>query len=1213
MPNLNIFPRSGLTQLVLVCTLILCCSAYLTAQTTLSTGSISGTVQDPSGAAVSGAKVTISNIATGQKIDLTSNSSGAYNSGPLAPGNYNVQISAKGFTTISSSIGVQVGNGATFNARLQVGQQSQIVDVQGTSIQVNTEQATVQGVLSSTQIENLPVNGRNFLDLAQLEPGVQIQDGQNFDPTKAGYSSISFGGRFGRTARINVDGVDVSDETVGTTTADIPASAIDEFQLSQSSLDLSQDLTSSGAVNVTTRSGTNALHGEAFAFFRDHSLNAASVGGQDLYMQRSQYGARLGGPIIKNKMFFFGDEERTKQSSFAPVVLSGTPFASNGTGFNSPFVEDNLIGKVDYNLGNGAKAFYRFSYFKNSLFATFGLGFSLYDNKDITRQHVVGFDFGSGSFTHSIRFSYLKFQNQIVDATLNNPSLPYCCTGLEISSGSFFTGPNLLAPQSTPQSNHEIKYDGTKIYHSHTLRYGVSYNHIQGGGFADFYGTAPRVSFSTSSSTCGPTGDQSCLDFASAGPFPGGAANPLNWNMNRLRVGNGQGFSTLQPALGFPAGGLGPDNRIGLYIGDSWKIKPNFTLTLGLRYDRDTGRSDSDLSALTCAGWTGSTPCEDPNTAFPGWFNRVNQPNLNFAPQLGFAWDPRNNGKTVIRGGIGLFYENAIWNNVLFDRPARLKTGAFNEVNNACLNGSPQPVPVSGGTITPPAGVCGNDVYIGNAAPQIQSFWQQVLAGNTFDPKTPNPSFAGTLLAQGLGQPAFMFAPDYKTPVSVQMNIGIQREIRHGMVFSADYLRNVETRTLLAVDVNKVGDVSTFNMAGATNAINVTNTGFGCPAGLAGVDCAIAAGASIDNYVSNGLGVPNDVAGVGCGQPVLDATGTPTGGLGIPCAFGGVNPMQNQAFFLKPIGRSVYNALQVKLVQNVNNPVRGVKALNFQAAYSLSRFSNTGGIQLTGTSGDSDQDFVLQAADNNSPGRYFGPALLDRTHQISFGGYTDVPGGFRLSLIAHFYSPLSSGIVSPNFGDVGEIYRTDFTGDGTTGDPVPGTHLGQFDRGTDAAGLVGLINRYNATLANQPTPAGQVLIQNGLMTAPQLASLGGVAPHICLPPPSVDPDPSCTAPDSPGGQVNFPWLRALDFKLAWRHTFHDRFTIEPSVGFYNLPNFSNFNLPPNTMNGILFGNGNGSINGTTRLDNESFRVGNGTGVYGLGAQRQIEFGLRFVF
>ena len=1196
--------RYGFLTLVFVFTLL--ASLTLLSQTTLSTGSITGTVADPTGAVVSNAKVLITNVATGQKTDLVSNAAGSFSSGPLSPGTYKVQISAKGFSTVSQQVVVQVGNTATVNASLIVGQESTIVEVQGAAIQVNTEQATVQGVLTSAQIENLPVNGRNFLDLAQLEPGVQIQDGQNFDPTKAGYSSISFGGRFGRTARINVDGVDVSDETVGTTTADVPASAIDEFQLSQSSLDLSQDLTSSGAVNVTTKSGTNTLHGEAFGFFRDHSMAAASVGGQDLYSQRSQYGGKLGGPIIKNKLFFFGDGERTKQDSFAPVNLSGTPF--NSGGFSQPFIEDNLIGKVDYNLTNGAKAFYRYSYFKNSLFATFGLGFSVYDNKDVTRQHVGGIDFATGKYTHSFRVSYLKFQNQIVDSTVGNNALPYCCTGLEISSGSFFVGPNLLAPQSTPQSNKEVKYDGSRIYHSHTIRYGVAYNHIQGGGFADFYGTAPRVSFSTSASNCGSTGKESCLAFANAGPFPGAATNPLNWDMNRLRVGNGQGFSTLQPALGFPAGGLGPDNRIGLYVGDAWKIKPNLTLTVGLRYDRDTGRTDSDLPADA-----------NINAAFPGYGNRVDQPNLNFAPQVGFAWDPRKNGKTVIRGGVGLFYENVIWNNVLFDRPARLTTGAFNAVTSACLGGSPQPVPVSGGTtIQPAAGICGNDVYIGNVIPQIQSFWQQVLAGNAFDPKTPNPNYAGTALAEGLGQPAFLFAPKYKTPVSVQMNIGIQREIRHGMVFSADYLRNVETRTLLAIDVNKVGDISTFSKAGAQAAISATNNAFGCGTGFDSVstDCAISGvnhivkgspvGASIDDYVGNGLGVPNDVAGVGCAQdPSL-------GGLGNPCAFGGVNSMQNSAFFLKPIGRSVYNALQMKLADNVSSPFRGVKALNFQIAYSFSNFSNTGGAQLTGTAGDSDQDFVLSTADNNKPGRYYGPALLDRTHQISFGGYADLPGHFRLGLMSHFYSPLSSAIVAPNFGDVGENYRTDFTGDGTVGDPVPGTHLGQFDRGTNAGQLNTMINKFNATYAGQPTPAGNVLVQNGLMSASQLAQLGGVSPHICLAPPAVDNDPSCS-PNSPGSQVNFTWLRALDLKLAWRYTFKDRVTVEPSVGFYNLFNFSNFNLPPNTMNGILFGSGAGSINGTTRSDNESFRVGNGTGVYALGAQRQIEFGLRIVF
>jgi hypothetical protein len=113
-------------------------------------------------------------------------------------------------------------------------------------VRVNTEQATVEGVVTAHQIESLPIDGCNFLNLAQLEPGVQIQEGSTFDPTKNGFSSISSGGRFGRTARIEVDGLDISDETVGTTTQNIPASAIQEFQLAQSTLDLSTELTSSG-------------------------------------------------------------------------------------------------------------------------------------------------------------------------------------------------------------------------------------------------------------------------------------------------------------------------------------------------------------------------------------------------------------------------------------------------------------------------------------------------------------------------------------------------------------------------------------------------------------------------------------------------------------------------------------------------------------------------------------------------------------------------------------------------------------------------------------------------------------------------------------------------------------------------------------------------------------------------------------------------------
>ena len=167
-----------------------------------------------------------------------------------------------------------------------------------------------------------------------------------------------------------------------------------------------------------------------------------------------------------------------------------------------------------------------------------------------------------------------------------------------------------------------------------------------------------------------------CSDFAATGPYSGGSANPLNYPVNRLTVGNGQGFNTLQPALGFPAGGLGPDNRIGLYVGDNWKIKPNFTLTYGIRYMRDTGRTDSQYPAIPGL-----------SALLPGLGNQVNQPNNNWAPQLGFAWDPTKDGKTSIRGGIGLFFENAVWNNVLFDRPVRLPQGLFLGLASVCPSG----------------------------------------------------------------------------------------------------------------------------------------------------------------------------------------------------------------------------------------------------------------------------------------------------------------------------------------------------------------------------------------------------------------------------------------------------------------------------------------------------------------------------------------------
>ena len=1209
--------RSGVrfAVLALVALSALLLSSLTVAQTTVSTGSIVGTATDSTGAVVPNAKVTITG-STGQTIHTTTSGSGSYSSGALVPGPYTVRVEAKGFKTAQLGMNVQVDNTANGSVKLELGQESTVIDVQASEVSVNTEQAEVQGVLNSAQIENLPVNGRNFLDLAQLEPGVQIQDGTNFDPTKVGYSSISFGGRFGRTARIEVDGVDVSDETVGTTTEDIPASSIQEFSIAQSNLDLSNELTSSGAVNVTTKSGSNAYHGEAFGVFRDHGVGSASLPHATIlpspYFQRSQYGANFGGPVLKNKLFFFADGERTLQHLQAPV-LESAPFQGYSGFFPAPFIDDELLGRLDYQLTKTARLFGRFSYFKNSTNATFfPTSFQVYNNRDVTRNVVAGADFNTGSFTHTIRFSYLKFQNQIVDGT-RGTGLPFANFPVSINIGSFTVGPNLLAPQTTPQSDHQLKYDGSKAIGKHILRFGVSWNHIQGGGSAAFYGTSANV-------FGGPL-DAGCAAVSTAcpaGPDGTTASNPLNYDMVEAIVSNGQGYSTLQPALGFPAGGLGPDNRLAFYVGDSWKILPNLTLSPGLRWARDTGRTDSDLGPPGCpAAFT--NPCTPLNSAFPGFGNPVRQPNSNFAPQLGIAWDPAKNGKTVIRAGIGLFYENVIFNNVLFDRPLREPNGAFLYATAPCFGGTSFPLAIPGGAINPPVGTCGTASggleTIGATAAGVASLETQLKAAYPFSPGLVNGSYVGGALAAGQSPALGLFAPNYRSPRSVQMNIGIQREIRHGLVLTADFLRNVETHALLGIDINHSGDISTFNSTGAQDAIagaaSSTSNGSpvfpGCPGmtGPAAVNCMINAASATNGpglsavsgaLLANGLGTPGDAGGVACLK-----------GVGHPCAFGGINQNYNSMLFLEPISRSVYNGLQMKLVQNVTNPIRAVKAANFQVSYALSKFVNPVAFQGLAAPSNAvaanDQDFVLQAADTDHPLRYMGPSLLDRTHQLSFGGNFDVPFNFRLGIIAHFYSPLSSPAIVGSTGTAGQIFQTDFTGSGFVSDPLPGTKNGAFGRSLTVNGLNSAISSYNTSQGGQPTPAGQQLVAAGLFTPGQLASIGLVAPVL-------NPAPT--------NQLPFTWTKAMDFKIAWEGKFKERFTIEPSVGFYNIFNFSNFDLPPGVMTGWL-NQGSNSINSTakgfngTSVQSDSFRVGVGTGVFGLGGPRVMEFQLKLSF
>jgi len=1182
--------------MIVLAAILLLSPSRLVGQATISTGNVNGSVRDSSGAAVAGARVTITRTATGAATVVETNSSGLYNSGSIPAGEYRVKVEAKGFATTETSVLVQIGNNSAVNFQLRVGSEATVVNVEAVASGINTEQSSVQGVLTAQQIETLPVNGRNFLDLAQLEPGVQIQDGTNFDPTKIGYQSVSFGGRFGRTARIQVDGTDISDETVGTTTGNISASAIQEFQIAQSNMDLSNDLSSSGVVNVSTKSGTNTIHGDGYYWYRTSSIDASlpkPAGFPDPNYHRNQYGGTIGGAFIKDKLFFFASGDGTNQNLFVPVQYAA-PFQNFSGGFNSPYSNPNALGRVDYVGPHNLKMFYRYSYSQIKAEGTFfSDSLQVYQSKNYVRNSVVGADFTTGSWTHSFRYSYLKFQNEIVDAVVGSqlPLANFPGNGLFVNlsiSGGPSTGPNLLAPQSTPQSDNQVKYDGSKSVGKHILRYGVDYNHIQGGGFAKFFSLAPQIVTNIA------PGDSA---FAAAGPYPGGAGNPLNYPVDIAILGNGQGFSTTQPAFGFPAGGLGPDNRIGLYISDTWKMFPNFTVNLGLRYVRDTGRTDSDLPAIPELN---NVVASYPNLGAP-----IPNPNLNFAPSLGIAWDPWKEGKTVIRAGIGLFYENVIFNNVLFDRPLRLQTGAFLQTPTPCVFGQATPLPGNG---QPPVtsaecGTPGNLPTIGQAATAIAQLQQQYQAANPFSLTNANPNYIVTgYLNGGVNFPLGLFAPNYKTPRSTQINVGFQQQITRGMYLSVDYVRNVTTALLLGVDMNHTGDVKYFYMQNAKTAIANTTASFGCAGGYsqAAINCAIANGATMSSFATNGLDSQGDLGGTGS----CPATG---------CAFGGLNATAPTMTFLTPAGISKYNAVQMKLTYQKKNPFKGLNGINATISYAYSSFKNSGGgsSSAPGAVANSDQDFVIPALDNSNPNRYFGPSLLDRPQQFSFGVVGTLPWNFQVSLIGHFNSGIPLPIIIPGSG-AGQIFQTDFTGDGTTGDPLPGSANGAFGRTVNAGTLNSFLTQYNNTVGNQPTPAGQVLVANGLFTASQLQALGGVAP--CIQGGSIN-SPNCTLQFAPNGQENMGSLRSFDVKLSWNYGVELKgksINFQPGIGFFNIFNFSNFDLPPNTMNGALTGNP-ASINGTTAAERITNRVGAGTGVFNLGAPRAIEFGMRISF
>jgi hypothetical protein len=1171
-------------------TVLLCFAPTASAQAiSVNGGSIQGTIADASGAVIAGASVRVAATDTGAVVKVTTDGKGFYSVGPLNPGNYRVTVAATGFQTLVVNTVIRTATATSGSFQLSVGAETQIVQVVSGSVQLNTDQPSVSGVITTQQFESLPVNGRNVLDFAQLQPGVQLQAGGSndggFDPTKAGYSAVSFSGISGRTTRILLDGQDVTDETVGTTVFNISQGSIGEEQITRATADPSTEVTSQGSVLLSTKSGTNSFHGELFEYFQDQRAGAATYEGTASPFQRNQFGGSVGGPVLHDRLFFFANSERLKQDQSAPVSLGPdfTAIQAQVPNVGSPDRDTYSDGRLDWNGPHSTHFFVRGNYERNS-FAT-GDVYSTYSNLDNAWGIAGGADFSTSRFTNSVRGSYEKFHNQIGDTTLGNTSLydPIPGFGIHYVAEGLYTGPNDNAPQQTFQSDKQIRYDGGWVKGAHNIRYGVSLNRIQGGGLAAFFGYGPRASINSRT-------------------VIGDPSDPLNgYKPYLVYISNALGYASEHPNFGLAGGGMN-DWRTGLYVVDTWKITPRVTFTYGLRWDRDTGRSNSDLASVPCSNiavdnfafgdGSSDLPYSGSSNLFDQWGaglgKRVSQPGRDFGPNLGLAWNPAFSPKTVLRAGFGIYYDSNVFNNVQFDRSSRLQTGKFAVYTPVCYGGS-----YSLGNLTetstgiPISTLCNESLSEGAAGwMQLEQDYRTQVSGGGL-----NGGSAAYNLAIQNGSIAF--TPDFKFPYSVNLSIGLQRQIFSGAVISADYVRIETMRLGQTIDANHVGDSRYFNLASAQAAVAATNASFDC----ADIDCAIAAGATISDYAGNGLDSGASFTG-----------GYPAAAYGYPiAAFPGVNSNVGVGTFQYPEGRASYDGLQVNFMEQVAHPLPGIRQTNFEASYAFSRFLATAG--SNGISAGSDPFFTSPSYNNRNQNADKGWGGLDRTHIFSFGGAATLKYGPEVSIIGHVDSARPTNLSIDDEGNgPGEIFRSDYNGDGQTGDLVPTTRPGSYMRQYGPNSLNKLISKYNSTYAGQPTPAGQALISNNVFTGSQLAALGGAMPALA-------PAPSHAFPNSP--------LRTMDASLRYPIHFRglpEKMTIVPAVSMYNILNLGNFGGPE----GVILtpddvADSPTNVNSAYGSGATAFEVKNTertprrTGTFGQGSPRSTEFQLTFNF
>ncbi len=745
------------------------------------TGAIEGIVTDPQGAIVQGATINVRNAATNFSRSTTADDSGRYRITQLPPGTYEVKVSGTNFkTSVVSDVVVAVGQTLPLDIHLEVGGASEIVTVTGGGdVQIDRTDNTVSGVVNTRQIQNLPLNGRNFLDLAQLQPGVEKVEGGSFDPTKANYTGVSIAGQAGRSAQIAVDGGSVVDNVVGTTVQNFSQEIVQEFQLGISNFDLSTGASSTGSVNIISKSGTNEFHGNAYFYVRDDRwaafpslsrLDAANgipvnARATSIPFDREQYGGTLGGPIVHDKLFFFVNYEGNNQDGSAIHNPTESPSFAGFT--SNPFDEKLLTAKLDWVVSSATNVQGRYSFDDNKQDVPFPPGSGIVpresasrifesNNQLVTnRSHnvVIGTSHTfNPTVTNNFVFNLSDFSNVILPETVGAPQINI------LGSQLWRSGTNYITPQTTFQERYQFRDDLTWVRGNHTFRFGGNFERTSINGQFAFAKPARIRLFDP---------------IASGLPIPVTEADFLNYPVRDVSMGIGNDI------LPFNNGNATNNNRISFYGKDSWKVTNRFTLNYGLSYRVDSNLWNHDqghpaIIAPVFGKGTAPSP-KDTN---------------NFAPTLGFAWDVGGNGRTVVRGGAGIYYDNTIDNLRLFERADLGPPGAELFLVGADLVSSFFPGG-DGRFNLGQATLAQALAFIPAARADIES--------HAFNCTLPTSvecfgSISGPL-----------FSTEFQIPYSLQYSIGLQRELPGGFVFQGDFNYRKGVHEVIVYDVNHFG------------------------------------------------------------------------------------------------------------------------------------------------------------------------------------------------------------------------------------------------------------------------------------------------------------------------------------------------------------------------------------------------------------------------